>query len=218
MSAILRQTSAIMPNPLTSNARPTALRIAVALSTATALVLATVASAGAQSASWLDDPKSASWNTPGMAVPAAPNLGQTNSRCGATARWPETPQDQSLIDTGWGLFNAYQSGWGMVVNYGAGGYDGMCRPLGYQSFAFVDGTFAGTISPEPMNSRETGSGQVIAVRQDGLTARYVRYAPTDPLCCPSLGAVLVDFGVDRTPSGPVLKVVSSYTEPPAAPQ
>jgi hypothetical protein len=207
-----------MAKLFTSTARVSALRGVAALFATAALVLATAASAAAQSASWLDDPMSASWNTPGMAIPAAPSIGQTNPRCGATARWAETPQDQSLVDTGWSLFNAYQSGWGMVVASGAGGYDGMCRPIGYQGFAYVDGQFAGTISPDPMNSRESGAGQIVAVRQDGLSVRYVRYASTDPLCCPSLGAVLVDFGVERTPTGPVLKVVSSYTEPPATPQ
>ena len=214
----MRQTSSHHGHSAHVDAPLSALRVVAALLSAAALVLATAAGAAAQSASWLDDPKSASWNAPGMAIPAPPSIGQTNPRCGATARWAETPQDQSLVDAGWSLFNAYQAGWGMVVVSGAGGYDGMCRPIGYQSFAFVDGQLAGTISPEPMNSRETGAGRVIAVRQNGLTARYVRYASTDPLCCPSLGAVLVDFGVESTPSGPVLNVVSSYTEPPATPQ
>ena len=47
---------------------------------------------------------------------------------------------------------------------GLAAYDGMCRPLGYQSFVFVDGVFAGTVSPEPMNSRTTGAATDVNLR------------------------------------------------------
>ena len=68
-------------------------------------------------------------------------------------------------------------------------YDGMCRDFGYNGFAFVGGRFAGTIAPQPMASRFDGAlfepPTLAAGRR--LTASFIRYAPTDPLCCPSRG-------------------------------
>jgi hypothetical protein len=80
----------------------------------------------------------------------------------------------------------------------------MCRPLGYNEFVFVDGQFAGTISPDLMDSRTDGVGDVrfFAVK-DMLAAEFQRYSATDPLCCPS-GSATVFYQVTRTPAGPVL--------------
>ena len=90
---------------------------------------------------------------------------------------------------------------------GLAAYDGMCRPLGYQSFVFVDGVFAGTVSPEPMNSRTTGAATDVNLRYaDQVTAEYLRYAPDDPLCCAS-GSDSVNFSIEDTPDGPVLNPV-----------
>jgi LppP/LprE lipoprotein len=170
-----------------------------------------------QPGSWLDDPLHSDWNQVGMGLPAAPAAGTINPRCATGERWAETPEDQELVDAGWSLFAPYRAGWGLMVVDAAGGYDGMCRPLAYESFVFADGQLAGTISPDPMNSRETGAGTVISVRGDVVTARFVRYAPTDPLCCPSRGAVVVDFQLGRTPEGPVLKPFRSFQEPDPVP-
>ena len=90
---------------------------------------------------------------------------------------------------------------------GLSGYDGMCRPMGYQSFVFVDGVFAGTISPEPMDSRTTGAANDVNLwYADQLSAEYVRYAEDDPLCCAS-GTDSVEFTIEVTPDGPVLNPV-----------
>jgi hypothetical protein len=40
---------------------------------------------------------------------------------------------------------------------GTAGYDGMCRPRQYQDFVFVGSVFAGTLSPQPMDSRTDGA-------------------------------------------------------------
>jgi hypothetical protein len=80
----------------------------------------------------------------------------------------------------------------------------MCRPAGFQSFVFVDGTFAGTISPTPMNSRTDGAGNVLSFGRETLVAFYVRYRPTDPLCCPSLPSSIVEFRIAHGDAGPVL--------------
>ena len=42
---------------------------------------------------------------------------------------------------------------------------------------------------------------------DELVATFVRYADTDPLCCPSRPSVLATYRIVVTPSGPSLEPV-----------
>jgi hypothetical protein len=91
-----------------------------------------------------------------------------------TLRWAETPEDQALTDAGWSLPAPYLAGWGMLAVDGASSYDGMCRPLGYNGFVFVAGIFAGTISPDLMDSRTTGAGTITSLQNGRVNARYVR--------------------------------------------
>lgn len=155
-------------------------------------------------ASWLDQP-TGSWNTPGMAIPEAPDFEDvSNINCGKQERPPETPQDQALVDAGWHLFLAYQQGWGVTLVSGLSGYDGMCRPIGFQDFVFVDGVFAGTLSPEPMASRTDGASDGAHLwSADTISAQYRRYAPDDALCCPSSNTY-VEFTITRGDQGPVV--------------
>lgn len=82
--------------------------------------------------------------------------------------------------------------------------DGMCRPLGYQAFVFVGGKFAGTISPRPMDSRADGSsGQIHLSSTSTLTVGFVRYKPSDALCCPSRRQI-VTYTIDRAGARPLL--------------
>ncbi|MGH9846718.1 MAG: META domain-containing protein, partial [Blastocatellia bacterium] len=99
------------------------------------------------------------------------------------------------------LFGPVQSYSGTSVFMAMSDVDGMCRPLGYQIFVFVNGKFAGTLSPTPMNSRADGAmGTVRLTRPDKLSAEFVRYTDADPLCCPSkTGAV--DYRIDRSGKG-----------------
>ena len=161
----------------------------------------------AQEETWLDGDL-ASWNTPGMAIPTAPTVdGNTDPRCAERERPAETAEDDALIAEGWHLFLPYQRGWGVTLISGLASYDGMCRPLGYQSFVFVDGVFAGTISPEPMNSRTTGAATDVNLwYADRVSADYLRYAPGDALCCAS-GTDSVSFTIADTPDGPILNPV-----------
>ena len=163
--------------------------------------------AAAQEASWLDGDL-ASWNVAGMAIPAAPAVdGNTDPRCSERERPAETPEDDALVAAGWHLFLSYQRGWGVTLVSGLASYDGMCRPLGYQSFVFVDGTFAGTIAPEPMNSRFDGAARDVSLWfEDQLTAEFVRYTPDDPLCCPS-STTTIEYTIEETADGPVLNPV-----------
>lgn len=153
---------------------------------------------------WLDGPRD-NWNTPGAEIPSAPPLDPAvNPRCLDRQRPPETDADRRLVEKGWTLFGDYRAGWGIVSVKALSGYDGMCRPLGYQEFVFREGTFIGTISPAPMNSREDGAGAVAMILGPGqLSATYHRYAPTDPLCCPS-GSTTVTFEIDERGAAPVL--------------
>ena len=163
----------------------------------------------AQTSSWLDG-SLASWNAPGMAIPAAPAVaGNPDPRCTSRERPAETAEDHALLSAGWRLFLPYQRGWNVTLAAGLAGYDGMCRPLAYQYFVFVDGVFAGTAAPEPMDSRFDGSADTVNLWfADQLTGEFRRYAPDDPLCCPS-GSAYVEYTILNTPEGPVLNPISA---------
>ncbi len=58
---------------------------------------------------------------------------------------------------------------------------------GYRGFVFVEGAFAGTISPVLMNARSDGGVSGLGVdlydeAEFGVT--FTRYSGSDPLCCP----------------------------------
>jgi hypothetical protein len=161
----------------------------------------------AQGVTWLDGDL-ASWNAPGMEVPAAPDIdGNPDPRCAERERPAETEVDDALIANGWRLFLPYQRGWGVTLISGLTGYDGMCRPLGYQSFVFVDGVFAGTVSPVPMDSRTTGAAiDVNLWFADHVSVEYLKYAADDPLCCAS-ETETVEFTIEERVDGPVLNPV-----------
>jgi len=159
---------------------------------------------------WLEQSAPANWNQPGATVPMAPAAeGDIDQRCGAQERPPASPQDDAVVAAGWRLFNAARVGWGLWVADGLVEYDGMCRPLQFQTFVFADGQFAGTLSPAPMDSRTDGVGRVLNVSAPGaLTGAFVRYLPTDALCCPS-STFTVEYTVDRSSGAPVLVPLSS---------
>jgi hypothetical protein len=161
-------------------------------------------------ASWLDSPKPVPWNQPRASIPAAPRVeGNADPRCKELTRPAQLNEDGLVQDRGWDLVDAFQGGWQIVVVTGTAAYDGMCRPLHYQGFVFVRGVFAGTLSPQLMDSRTDGA----LVRFDlhsktGLTAEYNRYAANDALCCPSRRTTVV-FDVTGEPA--VLQPISAST-------
>jgi len=161
-------------------------------------------------ATWLDEPKPTPWNKPGAPVPAAPKVqGTVDPRCRETARPPQLDEDKRLSEQGWNLVGAYQGGWQMLVIRGTAGYDGMCRPTQYQDFAFVRGVFAGTFSPQAMDSRTDGALEWVTLESTTrATAQYTRYAPKDALCCPSRTTTVV---FDIANDGSVLQPVSTST-------
>jgi|SRR5215471_7878936 len=176
------------------------------------LLVGHAAAAGAQgkTASWLDEVKPASWNTAGSAIPVARKIdGAVDPRCRTLARPPQLEEDTRVHDRGWDLVGAFHGGWQILVIRGTAGYDGMCRPRHYQDFVFVRGVFAGTLSPDPADSRTDGAPmQVFLQSGTRLIVEYERYAATDPACCPSR-TTTVTFDIESHP--PMARPVSVST-------
>ncbi len=159
---------------------------------------------------WLDTAPQ-NWNQPGAPVPRAqPTNVLPQQICLRQERAAAGPEEQQLAASGWKLeeyWPARREG-DLTLVTALSDYDGMCRPWRFNAFVFAGGRFAGTLSPSVMDSRIdgvlTGTPEVLA---DGtVRARFLRYAQTDPLCCPSRPSNLVTYRVDRTPAGPVLAV------------
>lgn len=92
------------------------------------------------------------------------------------------------------------------------GVDGMCRPLGYQAFVFVEGQLAGTLSPQPMNSRTDGDiSRIFLTSSSSLWVEYKRYQESDALCCAS-GMSRVSFKIEPKAAKPLLIPVDVTTE------
>jgi LppP/LprE lipoprotein len=165
--------------------------------------------------SWLDRPLT-SWNKPGATVPSPPDAEEDKAavikRCGL-ARPAATEQEKALDAAGWITFWNFDQQLvrdGVEIVGGMAGADGMCRPANYNLFVFVDGRYAGTLSPEPMISRTDGSSGAVRLPLPQLTAEFSRYAPTDPLCCPR-SRVTVRYRIDRPPAGPLVIPVDVRT-------
>jgi hypothetical protein len=155
---------------------------------------------------WLDAPL-INWNPAGRPIPPAARGDWTppnDPMCVRLNRPPETAEDRAVAAAGWTLWGPYERGWGVSFVRGLAGYDGMCRPMDYQVFVFVDGAYAGTIAPLPMASRSDGSGDARLDAGGEVSATFTRYAPTDALCCPSRPSVWVTYRIERTPFGPSL--------------
>lgn len=188
---------------------------AASIRTATSIIAAlvahgTMAQSQARDSSWLDSTSPASWNTPGQAIPAAPKKESVaDSRCRELARPPQLHEDERVRERGWDLIGAFQGGWDVLVIRGTASYDGMCRPLQYQSFVFVRGVFAGTLSPKPMDSRSDGALAFVSLQsRTQLTAEYSRYAESDALCCPSRRTAVV-FEIATDPA--IVRPISAST-------
>ena len=193
------------------------------------LSLSAAGPASAQTASWLDAPPRA-WNTAGATLPAPPQASRANvDRCTAQERASAGAEELALAGAGWRLttyWPAVRSG-DVAVVAATAGYDGMCRPIGYQAFVFAGGRYAGTLSPEPMTSRTDGAlastpdSPGVTAAGDRLEARFVRYRAGDPLCCPTGGHARVSYALQRGgAAGPVVAATAIQAEPapsPAAP-
>jgi len=165
--------------------------------------------------SWLDQPLK-SWNSPGAPIPspkaAEEDKTSVSKRCGLQ-RQPATAQEKALDAAGWIPFWNFDQQLlrdGVEIVGGMSGADGMCRPANYNLFVFVEGRYAGTLSPEMMVSRTDGSSGVARMPLPQLTVEFSRYGPSDPLCCPS-SRVTVRYRIDRSAAGAVVIPVDVRT-------
>ncbi len=163
--------------------------------------------------SWLDSPLN-NWNQSANSIPSAPPTeGESaiTTRCSNQIRSPETPEDQQIIEAGWTLYGPYQLFSGVALVSAMSDVDGMCRPLGYQEFVFVNGEFAGTLSPQPMDSRTDASlKNTYLYSASHIRAEFARYRERDPLCCPSQTSV-VTYRIEKENGLPVVVPVEVVT-------
>ena len=149
-------------------------------------LLSITAGAAFGQTSWLDKPLN-NWNNGSGTVPNAPRtLAPISAQCQSQVRQPESLADRAVTRAGWSLSGAAQTFGQVAVVTAMAGADGMCRPSLYNTFVFVNGRFAGTLSPTTMESRADGSlERATLVGPESVTAEFSRYGASDALCCPS---------------------------------
>jgi len=139
--------------------------------------------------SWLDQPLK-DWNAQGGTLPTANRdelWGMNAEQCAEVIRAPQSPVERAVQQRGWYLFGTTAKHKAVEIVLGNTGFDGMCRPMAAQAFVFVDGRYAGALSPELMNARSDGSlvWDVKFTGDRAFEVEFTRYSETDPLCCPS---------------------------------
>jgi hypothetical protein len=116
------------------------------------------------------------------------------------AQW--SVEDRAVTARGWTLVGAYHRFGPTVVVMGTSSVDGMCRPNGFQAFVFVNGTFAGTLAPNPMDARTDGSIASLSVTLFGandIEADFARYVAADPMCCPHATSAVLYHVTTQSP-------------------
>lgn len=118
---------------------------------------------------------------------------------------------EAVTRAGWTLVNTPQVVRGIVIITAAVDADGMCRPFKYQTFVFINGTYAGTLSPHTMDSRTDGDLMSVTVKNDQeILASFKRYKESDPLCCASRRTV-VHYRVEREGGHPIVVPAETKT-------
>ena len=181
---------------------------------AIAFLLGTVVRAQLPDSTWLDRPLS-NWNVPARAMPLAIVNGEAitdiTNRCPFLTSKGSTDGERAVADSRrlpFHMFDRHILEGDVEIVGGLAGVDGMCRPVHFNVFVFVDGRFAGTLSPGEMASRTDGSiSGAIRFLDDTISAEFARYAPSDALCCPS-GRVTVRYRIDRSTPSPVVVPVA----------
>lgn len=190
------------------------------------LVLLIVPGVAAQ-ALWLDASPPTQWNTPGASIPMAPPTTNPDPQCRMNEISASTPEQTALANRGWRLQSYWPpvSSGGRVLIGALAEYDGMCRPFEFNVFVFNQGQYAGTLSPVSMFSRTDGSlfltapGQVATIGPSGtIAADFIRYADSDPLCCPSRGTTRVIYTVQIAAAGPYVVAGQAQRAPGQLPR
>jgi hypothetical protein len=118
-----------------------------------------------------------------------------------------TPAERALTDATWIPFLNFDqrlTEGDLEVIGGMSGADEMCRPTGYNIYAFVRGRFAGTFSPVLMTSRTDGAtGAVRIIGAETISAEFVRFTDKDATCCPS-SRMTVRYRIDRSGTQPIV--------------
>ena len=181
---------------------------------AMALICSAALLAQSPSPTWLDKPLT-SWNTAGRAIPAAKNpdesVAELSKRC-SLGSLRTTAGERALAGAGWIPFRVFDRQIlerDIEVIGGLSAADGMCRPMHFNVFVFVNGQLAGRLSPENMDSRADSSlgGAVRLSPDDQIDAGFSRYQDKDALCCPS-SHVTVRYRIDRKSTPPVVVPVN----------
>jgi hypothetical protein len=151
---------------------------------------------------WLDLSQPVDWNMAGAGVPTANaplDFGATAGQCSDYNPAVPSAEELAVVNAGWKLVRPVTAANGVTIVTGLLSYDGMCRPMQFQMFVFVQGAFAGTLSPLTMNSREDGMLNEMTIGPGGqsIQVTYRRYGDEDPLCCPSWTST-ARFAVDAT--------------------
>ena len=168
--------------------------------------------------SWLDRTPT-NWNRRMSGLPRPISSGGVTgaqTRCREFVREPDTPAERALVRAGWLLYGAVQLYGLTKVVTAMSGVDGMCRPLGFQAFVYWEGSYAGSLSPEAMNSRTDGAlTNIRLVSATRLLAEFARYKASDPLCCPSRTSH-VTYRINRDDL-PLVTPVNIHTGPVGTP-
>jgi LppP/LprE lipoprotein len=167
------------------------------------LSVPSVASVVAQTSThWLDRPLT-HWNKPGAALPSPAQKPVATAalarRCSLNASTPASAA-AAVTAAGWIPYlhqDRALAREGVDVIAGLSDANAACEPVGFNLFVFVDGRFAGTLSPVAMTTGRDGvAGAVRLVDSHTLTAEFARFVPGDLECCPST-RVRVTYRIDR---------------------
>jgi len=166
---------------------------------------------------WLDaTPKQ--WNKPGASIPRVPKRFSSDEdafldHCRAFIKSAQTPEGRAVADKNWMLTAETHDNRDIVVVTAMQDFDGMCRPNRFQDFVFVNGKYAGTLSPVLMDSRTEAAAIRVALPDPGkVYAEFERYVLRDPMCCPSRVSEAT-YEIRDADGKPVVALVSVRTRP-----
>lgn len=178
-------------------------RIAGGLLTGLAVLLTSTALARQSTAttSWLDRPLT-NWNhaerLPAAASAAGEDPDALRARCAITRG--ESAAHRALEENGWMPYHHLDrelTRGDVEILAGMTAADAACQPTHFQIFVFVQGRFAGTLSPQPMTAGRDGfAGAVRIIEADTISSEFARFREGDASCCPT-SRMTVRFRIDR---------------------